>query len=872
MKHADTPTFAKLLAELAELRASEELNRQTFQALPAHIAVIDRDGRIVRVNEAWTEFACGNDASDSAAVKVGANYLDVCRRASAENAADAAQALAGIEAVLAGDLKQFNMEYACHSPEEKRWFLLTVTPLGGGAGGAVISHLNTTARKLAEEALARTNQMQAEGQKIAHLGSFEFVVGNQTTLWSEEEFRIYGLDPAGQSPVYADMLAKHIHPDDADLLHETFTAALHSGSVYELEHRIVRPDGSVRWVFDRANPFFDADGQLVRYVGATLDVTVRMEAEKALQVSHERLDLALSSARMATFDWDIIRNKRTWSLGVHHLLGTTAETFSGSAEEFMRVIHPDDRGSVQAALAKALETGAYETEYRAVRPDGSLCHIAARGKVHHDDTGKAVQMTGVCWDITKRKQAEEQLRRLNRSLQALVHSDRALLRLTGEPEYLQEVCRIIVEDCGHAMVWVGFAENDEGKTIRPVAAAGFEQGYLDTIRLTWADTERGRGPTGTAIRTGQFSTCRNMLTDPQFAPWRAEALKRCYASSAVFPLLADGRAFGALTIYSREPEAFTDDEVKLLSELADDFAFGITTLRLRVAHAAAEDAVRKLNAELEQRVQARTAELSATNRELEAFCYSVSHDLRAPLRSMDGFSQALLDDYGTRLDASGRDYLRRVRANSQRMGRLIDDLLNLSRLKHVHMRRATVDLTSLAESAVAELRKAEPSRTVDVRIAPGLTAKGDPGLLSVVLVNLLENAWKFTSRRTDARIEMGRVSLVTGHWPLGESQGTDSQSPMTNDSFPMTNSPAQPPLTNDQTVFYMRDNGVGFDTRYADKLFIPFQRLHAMDDFPGSGIGLATVQRVIQRHGGRVWFESAPGKGATFYFTVGANA
>ena len=613
----------------------------------------------------------------------------------------------------------------------------------------VVASRDVTERKQAEEALARMSLLQAEGQKIAHLGSFEYVADSQTTVWSEEEFRIYGLDPARQSPSYEDMLAKHIHPDYAALLHETFTAALRSGSVYELEHRIVRPDGSARWVYDRAHPVFDGDGKLVRYVGATLD-------------------------------------------------------------------------------------------------------------------------------ITERKGAEQQLRRYNRALQALAHSDRALLRLIEEPAYLQEVCRIIVEDCGHAMVWVGFAEDDEGKTVRPVASAGFEEGYLDSLHLTWADTERGRGPTGTAIRTGQFSACQNMLADPQFAPWRAAALKRGYASSAVFPLLADGQAFGALTIYSREAEAFTGDEVKLLSELAGDFAFGITTLRLRVAHAAAEESIRKLNAELEQRVQARTAELSATNRELEAFCYSVSHDLRAPLRSMDGFSQALLDDYSTRLDATGRDFLRRVRSNTQRMGRLIDDLLNLSKIKQVHMRCTAVDLSALAEAAVAELRKAEPSRTVDVRIAPGLTAKGDPVLLGTALTNLLENAWKFTGHSPDARVEVGSVSLVTGHSSLVKSEGTDSQapmtvpvSPMTNDQVPMTSDEAQPLLTNDQTVFFVRDNGVGFDMRYADKLFNPFQRLHAMEEFPGTGIGLATVKRVIDRHGGRVWFESAPGKGATFYFIVG---
>ncbi len=199
---------------------------------------------------------------------------------------------------------------------------------------------------------------------------------------------------------------------------------------------------------------------------------------------------------------------------------------------------------------------------------------------------------------TSLRESQQTLCRFNRTLTAHSRSEQALLRAKDENDYLQVMCNIIVEDCGHAMVWVGMADDDRSKRVRPVACAGFEHGYLETLDVTWSDTKRGRGPTGTAIRTGRACVCRDMLTDPAFAPWRAEALKRGYASSVALPLVAGGRAFGALTIYAKEPDAFGDDEVGLLTKLADDFAAAIRSLRMRAAHKRAEQEVKDREEEL----------------------------------------------------------------------------------------------------------------------------------------------------------------------------------------------------------------------------------------------------------------------------------
>jgi signal transduction histidine kinase len=226
------------------------------------------------------------------------------------------------------------------------------------------------------------------------------------------------------------------------------------------------------------------------------------------------------------------------------------------------------------------------------------------------------------------------------------------------------------------------------------------------------------------------------------------------------------------------------------------------------------------------------AELVRANGELKAFSYSVSHDLRAPLRAIDGFSRILLDDHAGQLDDQGRDYLQKVRAGAQRMGELIDDLLELSRVTSSELRRTRIDLAELAWTVGEELKRKDPERAVALSGKDGLVVEADAGLLRIVLDNLLGNAWKFTAKTGEPRIDFGTEQRDGGE------------------------------------VFFVRDNGAGFDMKYADKLFRPFQRLHSESEFPGTGIGLATVRRIVERHGGRVWAEGAPERGATVFFTL----
>lgn len=250
--------------------------------------------------------------------------------------------------------------------------------------------------------------------------------------------------------------------------------------------------------------------------------------------------------------------------------------------------------------------------------------------------------------------------------------------------------------------------------------------------------------------------------------------------------------------------------------------------------------IKEFNLTLEQRIKDRTKQLEASNKELESFAYSVSHDLRAPLRSMDGFSVALLEDYADKLDDQGKDYLRRMRSGSQRMGQLIDGILELSRTTRGELSREPCNLSDLAKTIIADFHKSEPGRHIECVIEPDLVVNGDVRLLQAAIENLMGNAWKFTALRDHGKIEFGVLP------------------PTETDDYKQT----------DKSTYFLRDNGVGFDMTYADKLFGAFQRLHRADEFPGTGIGLATVERIIHRHGGRIWAEAKVDEGATFYFTL----
>lgn len=391
--------------------------------------------------------------------------------------------------------------------------------------------------------------------------------------------------------------------------------------------------------------------------------------------------------------------------------------------------------------------------------------------------------------------------------------------LAQEPDCVSD--RVIAENNQRAMLNIleDFATEKNG----------LEHGQRALLNiLDDFDAEQGR-------MEGAQRAVLNILEDSVAEKIQLEAAQRCmlnilddFASEKTQLEAAQGALVNILDDFSEEKNRLEETQRAVLNILDD---FEMEKCKVELVNYKLEKEMEE-RGRAEGRIQGVNTELLAANKELEAFSYSVSHDLRAPLRSIDGFSLALLEDYADKLDEDARDYLRRVRAATQRMGILIDDLLSLSRVTRSEMRLEKTDLSGIARALAEELKNAQPERRAEFRVEEGVEALADPHLMRIVLENLLGNAWKFTSKRGSSCIDFGSTRRDEG------------------------------------LTYYVKDNGAGFDPAYASRLFGAFQRLHDKSDFPGTGVGLATVQRIINRHGGRIWAESAVNEGATFYFTL----
>lgn len=528
-----------------------------------------------------------------------------------------------------------------------------------------------TQRRRTAASLHRSEQELREAQRLARVGSWWWVPATDTVMWSEGLYRIAGRDPQLPPPGFKEHSC-FFRPESFARLTAAVDRAIQTGAPFALEMEMLRGDGAVRTVTSRGEAEHDAEGRVVLVRGSVHDVTEHRRAEKALRASEANLNKAQEIAHLGSWHLDVARNQLAWSDEVFRIFGLPAGT-ALTYEAFLRSVHPDDRERVEQAWAAAMGGAPYDVEHR-ILVNGALKWVRERAKVEFDQEGHATEGIGTVQDITERKRAEEELLRVNRAHRALSSCNEALLRATEESAWLIQVCRIIVDQAGYRFCWVGRAEHDEAKTVTAVAQGGVDEGYLRTVGVTWADTARGHGPVGTCIRTGKTQTVKNTATDPLFLPWRDEALKRGYGSVIAIPLAVEGKPFGALTIYAAEPEAFHDEEVTLLSELANDLAFGIEALRSTAQRKEAEEALRTLNAELDQRVRVRTADLEAA-RDREAkigFRIQQMLLLTQPPSDVPGLQVAALTIPSQRIDGDFYDFFKH---ENQRLDVIVADVM-----------------------------------------------------------------------------------------------------------------------------------------------------------------------------------------------------
>jgi len=633
----------------------------------------------------------------------------------------------------------------------------------------------------------------------ANVGTWHWNVVTNEVAWSDNIEGLFGIGKGEFDGSFESFIALLPAPDKQMLL-DAVDLSFKDDRPYEIEHRIIWRNGETHWYLAKGSVVRDSTGSPIEMMGTTQDITARKQTEQALSESEARFRTALNAMAAGVVVQDRSDRILSCNPAAEQILGLTQDQLMGlsSFDPRWHAVHEDGTpfDPQQHPSVMTLRSGKPQQNVMMGinKPDGTLTWISINSQPLFNLGDELPYGVVVSFhDLTARKQADEKL-----------HTSENRLRQAINIAQLGIWDWDIASD---TTVWQGKMFDIYG--IQPDQFTGKGADY---IAFTRAD-----------YRAKQVENIKGVfehgLTEEQL-------LKGVDVPNTPKELCIV-RPDGSEVYTLGDAVAIIDNTGKPLRLL------GVTmdiSERKR-----AEAALHELNAALEQRVHERTMQLQDAVKELEAFSYSISHDLRAPLRAIDGFARALNEDFSHHINDVGQDYLKRIRHGAQRMGVLIDDLLNLSRVGRAALNATNVDVSAIANEIVAQLRATSPEREISVDISAGIIAHGDARLLHVVLTNLLDNAWKYTSKTEHAHISFGQKRI------------------------------------GDQRVYFVRDNGTGFDMRHVGKLFGAFQRLHSEQEFPGTGIGLATVARIIHRHDGKVWAESKLNEGATFYFTLGAS-
>ncbi len=551
------------------------------------------------------------------------------------------------------------------------------------------------------------------------------------------------------------------------------------------------------------------------------DITERKRAEVNLKESEDRFRTIAESLPVLILIYSVTKST------ILFVNESFEKIFGYKKDDLMNrnvpplFINPDENSTIGDELRK--QGRVYNKQIKVKKADGSPFWIMTSIREILFMNEPAYLSAAI--DITETKKVQEELLRLNRILDAKSNSSLAMMHCNDEFSFLNKVCRIIIEVCGYKMVWVGYAENDEHKRVKPVAFYGFDQGYIDQLNITWNDDKHGKGPTGTAIRTGKPSVCRNMQTDPKFEPWREAAIERGYSSSLVLPLISERKAFGAISIYSEAPDPFSRSEIKLLTDLAADLAYGISFIRLAESERTSAKAVKESEAKLK--------ELVATK---DKFFNIVAHDLKNPFTSLLGSSELLYDNINQMKPENVRELALILNDSAKGGYAILQNLLDWSRSQTgmLKFNPEKVNLKSIIDENIENLQLQVNNKGLNIKseVTKDLHVMSDKNMINTILRNLLSNAVKYSHKN-------GTVLIRTSK-------------------------------TRKNVIVTVKDSGTGISKEKVATLF----RIENSLSTPGTakeqgtGLGLKLCKEFTEKMGGRIWVDSEEGKGSEFKFSI----